>query len=162
MTFALSGLSAAGLTSAEDILGLSARFGVTIDGTDLGKWGKCSGLAVDFKPEMSYMAGGVYDTIPILPGQMSYTPIQLERAVSATETSKVQGWLSKMVQNWVLAANAGTGGTAVITLYSSAGASVVSWTLRNVFPSKWEGPKLDASSNGIALETLVIVHEGFL
>lgn len=162
MTFALSGLSVAGLTSAADILGLNARFGVTIDGTDLGKWGKCAGLAVDFKPEMSYFQGGVYDTVTILPGQMSYTAITLERAVSATETAKVQGWLSQMVQNWVYAANAGAGGTAVITLYSSAAEPVVSWTLRNVFPQKWEGPKLDATSNGIALETLVIVHEGFL
>ena len=162
MTFALSGLNAAGLTSAEDILGLSNRFGVTIDGTNLGKWGKCNGLAVDFKPEMSYMQGGVYDTIAILPGQMSYTPITLERAVSATETVKVQAWLSKMVQDWVYAANAGSGGTAVITLYSPTADPVVSWTLRNVFPSKWEGPKMDAGTSGIALETLVLVHEGFL
>jgi phage tail-like protein len=161
MTFALSGLSAAGLTSAEDILGLSNRFGVTIDGTDLGKWGKCHGLAVDFKPEVKTQ-GGIYDTQVILPGQMSYNPITLERAVSATETAKVQGWLSQMVQKWVHAANAGTGGTAVITLYSPTGVHVVSWTLRNVFPSKWEGPKMDAGTSGIALETLTLVHEGFL
>jgi phage tail-like protein len=161
MTFALSGLNVAGLTRAEDILGLSNRFGVTIDGTNLGKWGKCNGLAVDFKPEF-HTQGGVYDTQVILPGQMSYTPITLERAVSATETVKVQQWLSKMVDTWVNAGNAGTGGTAVITLYSPTGDSVVSWTLHNVFPSKWEGPKMDAGTSGIALETLSLVHEGFL
>jgi phage tail-like protein len=161
MTFALSGLNVAGLTSAEDILGLSNRFGVIIDGTNLGKWGKCNGLAVDFKPEVLNQ-GGIYDTQTILPGQMSYTPITLERAVSATETVKVQSWLSQMVQNWVHAANAGTGGTAVITLYSPTGSPVVSWTLRNVFPSKWEGPKMDAGTSGIALESLTLIHEGFL
>ncbi|MDT4917763.1 MAG: hypothetical protein QOI15_2879 [Pseudonocardiales bacterium] len=161
MTFALSGLSAAGLTTAEDILGLSSRFGVTIDGTDLGRWGKCHGLAVDFKPEF-WNQGGVYDMQQIMPGQMSYSQITLERAVSKTETIKVQGWLSSMVQSWIYAGNHASGGTGVITLYDSAGVQVVSWTLRNVYPSKWEGPKLDATSNGIALETLVIAHEGFL
>lgn len=161
MTFALSGLSAAGLTSAEDILGLSNRFGVTIDGTDLGRWGKCHGLAVDFKPDMRTQ-GGVYDTKTILPGQMSYQDIQLERAVNAADTVKVQAWLSKMVRDWVYAGNAGTGGAAVITLYSPTGDPVVAWTLRNVFPSKWEGPKMDAATSGIALESLTLVHEGFL
>jgi|tagenome__1003787_1003787.scaffolds.fasta_scaffold20817703_2 phage tail-like protein len=161
MTFAMSGLNAAGLTSAADILGLSNRFGVTIDGTNLGKWGKCHGLAVDFKPEMLNQ-GGVYDTQTILPGQMSYTPITLERAVSATETAKVQAWLSKMVHSWVYSANSGSGGTAVITLYSPTADPVVSWTLRSVFPSKWEGPKMDAGTSGIALESLTLVHEGFL
>jgi len=161
MTIALTGVNVAGLTSAEDILGLSARFGVTIDGTELGRWGKCHGLAVDFKPEFLNQ-GGVYDTQTILPGQMSYPQITLERAVSATETVKVQTWLSKMVKDWVYAGNHGTGGTAVITLYSAAGAPVVNWTLRHVVPAKWEGPKLDATSNGIALETLVLAHEGFL
>lgn len=31
----------------------------------------------------------------------------------------------------------------------------------NAWPTKWEGPELDASKNEIALETLEIVHEGW-
>jgi hypothetical protein len=34
--------------------------------------------------------------------------------------------------------------------------------LRNVYPDSWKGPDLDATSLGIALEQLVLVHEGFL
>jgi phage tail-like protein len=149
------------MINVADFLGLSNRFGVTIDGTDLGRWGKCNGLAVEFKHE-PILQGGIYDTQTILPGQMNYTPITLERAVNAQDSMKVQGWLSKMVQTWIYSAKAGTGATAVVTLYSSAGEKVVDWTLRNVFPSKWEGPKMDAATAGIALETLVLIHEGFL
>jgi phage tail-like protein len=54
------------------------------------------------------------------------------------------------------------GGTAVITLFHSDGTPVMTWSLRSVYPSKWSGPELDASTAGIAMETLQIVHEGFL
>jgi hypothetical protein len=31
-----------------------------------------------------------------------------------------------------------------------------------VYPAKWTGPDLDGGSNKMALETLVLAHEGFL
>ena len=39
---------------------------------------------------------------------------------------------------------------------------VANWMLRNVFPSKWSGPDLDATGNRVAVEQLELVHEGFL
>jgi phage tail-like protein len=56
----------------------------------------------------------------------------------------------------------GGGGTAQITLYDSHGQPVSTWSLRNVYPAGWEGPDLSASTFGIAIEKLKLVHEGFL
>jgi phage tail-like protein len=166
------------------ILGLQNRFLVTVDGVDLGGWGKCSGLKVDFHPE-PISEGGNYDYKPILPGYLDYGPITLERAMTAADSSKVQQWLAGRVQTWVHAMSSahgaleqginaatraigagnilsGAGGTAQITLCDPSGEPVVTWQLRNVYPSKWIGPELDAKSAGIAMEKLELMHEGFL
>jgi phage tail-like protein len=166
------------------VLGLTTRFLVTVDGVSLGGWGKCSGLKVDFKPD-SIEEGGNYNYKPILPGHLEWTPVTLERAMNAADSAQVQGWLAARVNTWVHAASSahgaleqgvnavtsalgagnvfsGAGGTAQITLCDSNGLPVITWQLRNVYPSKWEGPNLDASTGGIATEKLELVHEGFL
>lgn len=147
--------------SLTDMLGLNNRFHVSIDGIDLGAWGACDGLVVDFKPE-EQKQGGIYDYVAYLPGQMKYSPITLRRAINPQDSAKVQAWLASMVNSWVHNANAGSGGTATITLFSAEAKPVMAWTLRNTFPSKWTGPKLDAMTAGIAMEQLEVVHEGFL
>jgi phage tail-like protein len=143
------------------ILGLNTRFLVEVDGIDLGGWGQCSGLAVDFKPEV-IPEGGNYDYQPILPGHLEYTAIKLRRAMNAADSARVQQWLSTRVATWVHAAKSGGGGTAQITLCDAKGMPVTTWRLRNVYPSKWDGPDLDAMTMGIAMEKLELVHEGFL
>lgn len=170
--------------SLSAVLGLTARFLVSVDGVDLGGWGRCSGLSVDFSPE-PIAEGGNYDYQPILPGTLKWSPITLERAMTAADSTKVQQWLSGRVQNWVHAASSGhgaleqginalsnmigagnvvsgAGGTAQITLCDPTGTPLITWQLRNVYPSKWEGPSLDAMTAGIAMEKLTLVHEGFL
>jgi phage tail-like protein len=69
-----------------------------------------------------------------------------------------------LVSNAIGAGNVvtGAGGTGQITLYDSGGQAVITWQLRNVYPSKWIGPELDAKTVGIAMEKLELIHEGFL
>jgi phage tail-like protein len=138
----------------ESMLGLAMRFDVVVDGIDLGGWATCQGLAVSFGAE-SWPEGGTNDYIPILPGQVKYDPIKLTRAMSAAQTGSVMAWLAKKVVDF-------SPGTAQITLRDAKGGEVASWSLRNVYPSKWTGPGLDAGASKIALETLELMHEGFL
>jgi phage tail-like protein len=170
--------------SLSAVLGLTTRFHVVVDGVDLGGWGKCTGLSVDFHPD-PITEGGNYDYKPILPGYLEYRPITLERAMEASSSQRVQAWLRSRVDNWVHAASSahgaleqgvnmisnaigagnvvsGAGGTGQITLYDPTGTAVITWQLRNVYPSKWFGPELDARTAGIAMEKLELVHEGFL
>ena len=147
--------------SLSAILGLTTRFLVEVDGINLGGWGQCNGLAVEFKNK-PIEEGGLYDYQHILPDKITYTEITLERAMNAADSAKVQAWLSSKVGSYMHNANAGGGSTAQITLCDANGHKVCSWSLRNVYPTKWEGPKLDAATSGIAKETLKLAHEGFL
>ncbi|WP_083661422.1 phage tail protein [Actinophytocola xanthii] len=147
--------------SLSAMLGLTTRFRVTVDGIDLGGWSKCTGLAVEFKSER-VKEGGNYETQPILAGHLEYPNIQLVRAMNAADSRQVQAWLRSKVADWVNAHSSGGGGTAEITLLDAHLKSVASWSLRNVYPAKWDGPQLTAETFGIAVETLTLVHEGFL
>jgi phage tail-like protein len=144
-------------------LGMSMRFRVSVDGINLGSWATCSGLEVEFKNKR-VNEGGNYEYSMILPDRVEYRAVTLRRAMSSQESAIVQRWLHGVVSGWYNAGSPGDYGprTAEIELFDSAGAVVASWTLRNVFPSKWSGPDLDATGSRVAVEQLDLVHEGFL
>jgi len=147
--------------SVGTFLGLTTRFVVVVDQMNLGGWARCKGLAVEFKPE-PWPEGGNYGYKTILPGRIEYPKVSLERPMNAADSGRVQGWLSERANNWATAANSGGGSTAEITLLDMNGNKVTSWSLRNAYPDSWKGPDLDAMSAGVAMETLTLVHEGFL
>lgn len=149
------------MTSLEVFLALTARFHVSVQGVDLGGWARCQGLEVKFNPERQ-LEGGNYHYETIMPGQVKYSPVTLSRAISKQDTDKVLGWLKDRAENWVDADTSGGGGTATIILFDSRGSEVTRWMLRNVYPESWKGPDLDAMSVGVAMEQLVLAHEGFL
>jgi phage tail-like protein len=147
--------------SVSSMLGLQTRFTITIDGVNLGGWSKCTGLAVEFKSK-TVKEGGNYEYQPILADYIEYKQVVLERAMNAADSAKVQSWLRSKVYGWMNAQTSGGGGTAENTLLDSHLEPVASWSLRNVYPAKWDGPELSASTFGIAIEKLTLVHEGFL
>ncbi|HYQ69356.1 phage tail protein [Actinophytocola sp.] len=147
--------------SLNTMLALTARFHVSVDGVDLGGWARCQGLEVSFNPE-TQVDGGNYQHETILPGQIKYPKVSLQRAINKDDTAKVLSWLRDRAANWVDANKSGGGGTAQIILFDAHAKEVARWMLRNVYPDSWKGPDLDAGSLGVALEQLVLVHEGFL
>jgi phage tail-like protein len=134
--------------------GHAARFQVIIDGQNLGAWSKCTGIEVDFQHE-AYEELGNNQFVHYLPKAAKYTQVTLQRACTAEESNALQAWLSSMVLQ-------PTKGTACITLHDAAQGEVVTWTLTGVFPAKWTGPQLEGKSSEVAVETLVLAHEGFL
>lgn len=144
-------------------LGLAMRFRVVVDEVDLGGWSNCTGLAVGFK-NASVAEGANYEYLTILPERVEYTPVTLKRAMTKQDSSRVQQWLSRVVTQWYGADSPTdySARTARITLYDAHREEVASWSLRNVYPASWHGPDLDASGQHVAIETLELVHEGFL
>ena len=147
--------------SLDTMLALTARFHVSVDGVDLGGWARCKGLEVKFQPEFQ-KEGGNYHYETVLAGSIKYPPVSLERAINKQDTQKVLSWLRDRASSWVDGRKSGGGGTAQIILFDARGTEVARWMLRNVFPDSWKGPDLEAGSLGVALEQLVLVHEGFL
>jgi phage tail-like protein len=178
-------------TGTSDMLGLSMRFGVVIDGYDLGSWATCKGLAVTFKHE-KVSELGEHTMSTYIPGRVEYGTVSLQRAMTKNDWAKTKEWLQIVASApWLATENplaeaagdisvsaggegieygaSGSAGLALqgpssgqITLYDAALAEVATWELQNVMPASWKGPQLDANGKLVAIETLDLVHEGFL
>jgi phage tail-like protein len=181
------------MTRASDLLGVVFRFGVVIDGYDLGSWSTCKGLAVTFKHE-KVKELGEHTTNTLIPGWVEYGTISLQRAMTKSDWDKTKAWLQIVASApWLATENpvaeaagevsvsvggegieygGGAGGSAgmalqgpssgKITMFDTALEEVASWELQNVMPAAWKGPQLDANGKVVAVETLDLVHEGFL
>lgn len=134
--------------------GLTMRFDVHIDDIDLGGWATCAGLEVNFGL-LEWKEGGTNTHSYWLPDRVKYEKITLTRPMTKEDSGKLSRWLSRCIDKE-------EGGTAKITLRDAHASEVCSWSLRNVLPSSWKGPQLDATGTKVAFETLVLVHEGFL
>jgi phage tail-like protein len=134
--------------------GLALRFKVTIDAQhELGNWQKCEGLNVEYDIQ-EYREGGQNGFVHRLPGRAKYENVKLTRPVDSA-TMAVASWLASNQTQLVR-------GTAQITVLDPSGAEVANWVLAEVYPVRWSGPSLDVNGNQVAMETLELVHNGFL
>jgi phage tail-like protein len=161
---AMKAASVATASTAKPEFGLSFRFQVEIGSEDLGEWSTCGGLKVTFNNEKMKW-GGDYGGAHMLPVDAAFSTITLERAIEPDGSTKVQKWLKKAAWDWLVEApdpqkiDGDQRGT--IKLMNADNEAVLIWSLVGVRPHSWSGPKLDAASGKIALETLEIVHRGF-
>ncbi|MBD1867183.1 phage tail protein [Leptolyngbya sp. FACHB-671] len=86
-------------------------------------------------------------------------------------TVKVVATTNKDLYGWYDSCNKNSGGRsdwsanrkgASITVYDQAGDEKARWNLVNAYPTKYEGPKLEAGANDVANETITLVHEGIV
>lgn len=135
---------------------------------DLGLWSSCSGLGVTFGTEQ-VKDGGHYDGTQLLPGEIGYGNVTLERAMRQADSKRLRTWLEQVAAEWVDGGKDGRsqeGTTVTITLFSNVGRSadqeVAKWELHNVFPVSWSGPTLSSKGGDVAVEKLTFAHRGFL
>lgn len=137
-------------------IGLSNRFVVSMSGKseyDLGSWTKAEGLDVSWDVAEYRMGDGGNDRL-YFPGNTKYNNVRLSRGVSE-EATKTKTWLDK--NSWEMEVF-----TGFIELYTSGAKPVTQWTLRDVMPAKWSISTFDAGASSVAIETLELVHRGFL
>jgi len=141
-------------------LGLAMRFDVVVDGYSLGSWSSCKGLTVTFD-SIKVNELGQHAWTTNIPNRAKYSAVTLTRAMTAGDWATTKRWLEQVIgDGWVT--GSATEHTATITLRDAKRAEVAVWTLRNALPSTWKGPQLDATGKAVALETLELIHEGFL
>jgi phage tail-like protein len=92
------------------------------------------------------------------PTRVKFTPVVV----------KVVATTNKDLYKWYEDCNKNAGGksdwsskrkAASITVYDQAGEMKARWELQNAYPTKYEGPKLEAGANDVANETITLVHE---
>jgi phage tail-like protein len=129
------------------------NFVVEIDGVIVGGFSEVSGLTAEHEVT-EYRNGDEDITVRKLPGKAKYTQIVLKRGY--TNSRELWEW-RKLVITGRTQRKSGT-----IQLLDEARQPALKWNFREGWPSKWEGPTLNAKSNEVAIETLEIAHEGLV
>jgi phage tail-like protein len=130
------------------------NFLVEIDGITQANFIECTGL--DAATEViETREGGNNTTVYKLPGKTTYTDITLKSGVTASR--ELWLWRQGVIEGNVSRRNGS------IVLFDLANSNEVArWHFVNAWPSKWDGPMLNAKGNDIAIETLVLAHEGIV
>ena len=133
---------------------MSHRFIVRIDRGlyDLGSWSKVSGLTVRWSKH-AYRTGES-SSEQWFPGNIANEPLKLSRA-ACSDSATVQTWLAQTTRHRKTY-------TGAVSLLDFLGLPVVTWELRELFPISWSIGDMDSGSARPVIETLELLHSGFL
>src|SRR3954470_3664613 len=127
------------------------HFTVEIDGVTTAGFNEVSGL--DAETDVIDYRTGERDTIVTkLPGLKKHPAIVLKRGF--TNTDELWRW-RKSVMDGQTQRQSGT-----IVLHNEARRPALRWNFREGWPSKLQGPALNAKNNEVAIESMEIQHEG--
>lgn len=112
-----------------------------------------SGLDTEAQP-IEYRAGNspVFSTIK-MPGIVKTSNVTMKKGIFKSD-NKFYDWYSKIKMNTIAR-------TAItINLLDESGSPVMSWKLKNAWPTKVTGTDLKSDGNEVAVETIELAHEG--
>lgn len=136
------------------------KFEVEVDGFVRAGFSKVTGLKQTTEI-IEYREGGENETPRKLPGQTKFDNITLERG--KTIDTDFTDWAGQV---FTIDARDGAQGDdnfrkrVVIYLKDKSGARVRKWTLVQTWPTEYSAGDLDASSNEVLVNSLVLAHEG--
>jgi phage tail-like protein len=128
------------------------NFLVELDGIAQASFTDCSGLSTTTEV-IENREGGDNVTVRKLPGKTSYDNISLKWGL--TSSTELWDWRQQIIDGKVVRKN---GSIVVFDLDNST--EVARWNFVRAWPTKWEGPTFSAKGNDIAIDTLVLAHEG--
>lgn len=112
-----------------------------------------SGLDVESQP-IGYRHGdSTQFSVIKMPGVRKYSDVTMKKGVFKSD-NKFWDWFNEIKMNTVRRK------PITISLLDEAGSPTMVWTLANAWPTKISGTDLKATGNEVAVETIVISHEG--
>lgn len=148
---------------AEDELLVSCRFYFEADGLTEKMILEVSGLTTECPAAGGdKVLGSTKNAVNLrqaAPTRVKFSPVTVK--VVATTNTDLYKWYEDCNKNdggqsnWQSMRKA-----ASVSVYDQSGAMKARWELVNSYPTKYEGPKLEAGANDVANETLTLVHEG--
>ncbi len=135
----------------------SFRFCVEIDGIQVARFSECSGLSFESET-FDYKEGGMNSHPHRFPGHYKFSNVTLKKGVAA-DGEVLWTWVKSTVKN----ANSGSFVThnVTVTLFDVSGQQPLrSWVFLGAYPVQWNATALSAEQNAIAIETLVLAHQG--
>jgi phage tail-like protein len=127
------------------------NFIVEIDGISAAGFTECSGLSTT-TDVIEYREGNERSGARKLPGLTKFTNIVLKRGM--TRSRDLWNWRKTVIDGAVERKS------GAIVLLADDRTPVGRFRFRDGWPTKWEGPALNAKSSEVAIETLEIAHEG--
>ncbi len=127
-------------------------FNLLIRNVDAGHFTEVSGLGVNVE-WIQYHEAGLNSSVRAIPGRVSYSPVTLRYGL--TSSLDLWNWLMDAVEGRVRRTE-----VSIAMLDSTRSAEVLRWNLTNTWPHRWYGAALAAGGNDLAIETLVLAHEG--
>lgn len=128
------------------------NFNVVLNGVTSGHFVSVSGLDVHVD-KILYREAGLNQIVRAIPGRVTYSSVTLRYGL--TTSTELWDWLMKAVSGRVDRRNVG------IAMLDSTGSNVaLRWNLANAWPEQWHGAPLDSLSRELAIQTLVIAHDG--
>jgi phage tail-like protein len=139
------------------------KFRIKWDGQYVAAVSKLSGLKRTAEV-IEWREGGNASAVAKMPGQIKFEPITVERGL--THDFAFMQWANKV---WNYGAGFGAEVSLadfrkdiVIELYNEAGQVALAWNVYRCWVSEYTAlPELDANANAVAIESMVIQHEGF-
>lgn len=131
------------------------HFYVEVDGITTASFRECSGLDSENEIIEQKEAGKKGETIiRKIPGKLKWSNITLKRGM--TDNQDLWKWRRKVIDGKVDEARK----NGSIVIYNQSDQEVSRFNFVNGWPSKLTGPSLNATSNEVAIEEIVIAHEG--
>lgn len=87
-----------------------------------------------------------------IPGLLNYGNVTLKRGV--TDNRELWEWHTRLRNGETLRRNVS------IILTNDLGEEKMRWNLSECWPTTWNAPELNATSDEVAIETLELIHEG--
>lgn len=131
---------------------LNFNFLVELEGIVQAGFRECSGLEATTEV-IDFRQGGDNTTVYKLPGKTTYGDLTLKWGL--TDSTELWLWRRLVIEGRVQRKNGS------IVVYDLANRiEVVRWNFVNAWPTKWDGPTFNAQGNEVAVESLVLAHEG--
>jgi phage tail-like protein len=130
----------------------SYNFKLLINNVTEGHFTEVTGLGVQVE-RISYREAGNNAVVRAIPGRVTYASVTLRYGL--TSSHELWDWLMTAVEGRVSRRH-----VSIVMLDSSGTSEVLRWNLINAWPQEWYGAPLDAMSRELAIETLVLAHEG--
>jgi phage tail-like protein len=138
--------------SAEPYLG--ARFLLEIQDVERAGFSECR-LPASRTQVVEYREGNEFPTPRKLWGLTEYEPLVLSVGLSR-DTQELFEWRQQVQAGRLAEARR----DVAVVLLDAEGEPAARWEFRRAWPAEYDAPDLDASESAVAIERLVVVHEG--
>ena len=128
------------------------NFKLLINNVTEGHFTEVTGLGVHVE-RISYREAGNNSVVRAIPGRVTYPAVTLRYGL--TSATELWDWLMSAVEGRVDRRH-----VSVVMLDPSGTTEVLRWNLLNAWPEERYGAPLDAMSRALAIESLVLAHEG--